>query len=100
MIDRVLARVGTFGVILILVVAVVTTGFVGGVVEHFRLAAQHQQQPGQSGAGAESQSQSVDQAGQQGESQNNDSENGTSANQTGEQGDHTSGATAGAQGGD
>jgi hypothetical protein len=100
MIDRFLARVGTFGVILILVLAVFTTGFVGGVVEHFRLAAQHQQQPEQSDTGAQNQSQPGDQAGQQGESQNTDSENGSSANQTGEQGDHTSGTTTGGQGGD
>jgi hypothetical protein len=98
MIDRFLARVGTFGVILILVLAVLTTGFVGGVVEHFRLAAQHEQQGEQGDKGAGSQSQKGAQAGKQGESQEN--ENGTGAGQKGEQDNNASGTRAGAEGGD
>lgn len=54
MIDRFLARVGIFGAILILVVAVFITGLAGAALEHVRLAA-HQQQGEQSQNKGESQ---------------------------------------------
>jgi hypothetical protein len=80
MIDRFLARVGTFGAILILVVAVFVTGLAGAALEHVRLAA-HQSQ------GAHNQDQG-DQT-QQGESQQgSQSEQGdkTPQKQSGQQG--------------
>lgn len=69
MIERFLARVGTFGAISILVVAVLLIGFGGGVVEHFRLTSnQEQQGDSQQGGQGNSGSQQEDQAGAQGES--------------------------------
>ena len=74
MIDRFLARVGTFGAILILVVAVFVTGLAGAALEHVRLAA-HQQQ------GEQSQQQGESQQGSQG-----DQGDGKSQKQSGRQG--------------
>ena len=82
MIERFVARVGRLGAILILAAAVLVIGLGGGVVEHFRLAAQSEQQGEQTGsqagskqdaqgnadsqqgeqAGAEDKTQGVDQA--------------------------------------
>lgn len=97
MIERFIARVGTFGAILILGLAVLVVGFGGGVVEHFRLAAaQSEQQGDQSGTQGESQqgdqgksgSQQEDQAGTEGESQAG--ENSTGSGQKAPQGSSTS----------
>ncbi|MDQ2944067.1 MAG: hypothetical protein M3R21_10425, partial [Candidatus Dormibacteraeota bacterium] len=52
MIDRFVARVGRLGAILIVAVAVLLIGLGGGAVEHFRLAAQQEQQAEQSGSQA------------------------------------------------
>lgn len=72
MIDRFLGRVGTFGAVLILGLAVLVIGFGGGVVEHFRLAAsQNGQQQGDQ-SGTQGQSQEGDQ-GTQGQSQQGES---------------------------
>jgi hypothetical protein len=90
MIERFLARVGTFGAILILVVAVFVTGLAGAALEHVRLAA-HQQQGEQSQQQGESQQgsqgeqgdkKSQQQSGQQGQSQ--EGESSTSNDQQGE----------------
>ncbi|HEV3103107.1 MAG TPA: hypothetical protein VG426_12315 [Candidatus Dormibacteraeota bacterium] len=95
MIERFLARVGTFGAILILVVAVFITGLAGAALEHVRLAA-HQQQVEQSQRSGESQqgesqkgsegeqgdSQSQKQSGQEGQSHAGESS--SSSNQQGE----------------
>lgn len=83
MIDRFLTRVGTMGAIAILTVAVLATGVAGGVVEHFRLSAQHaeQQQAEQSG------SQQETQPGEQGSKQGNNTDKGAQS-QAGEKGDH------------
>ena len=102
MIDRFIARVGMFGAILILGLAVLVIGFGGGVVEHFRLAAaQNEQQGDQSGTQGESQagdqgksgSQQEDQAGTQGESQQGEQgKNGTDTeDQAGTQGESQAG---------
>lgn len=97
MIERFIARVGTFGAILILGLAVLVVGFGGGVVEHFRLAAaQSEQQGDQSGTQGESQqgdqgksgSQQEDQAGTERESQAG--ENSTGSGQKAPQGSSTS----------
>ena len=70
MIERFLTRVGTFGAIAILVVAVLLIGFGGGVVEHFRLTAgQEQQGDTQQGDQGKSGSQQENQSGTQEESQ-------------------------------
>jgi hypothetical protein len=95
MVERFMARVGTIGAILILAAAVLVTGIGGGVIEHYRLAAQQQQgdqsgdqsggqgasQEGQTGTQGESKqgeqgtsgSQQEDQAGTQGQSQEGES---------------------------
>jgi cytoskeletal protein RodZ len=91
MIERFLARVGTFGAILILVVAVFVTGLAGAALEHVRLAA-HQQQGEQSQQQGESQqvsqgeqgdSKSQQQSGHQGQSQE-----GESSSSNDQQGEH------------
>jgi hypothetical protein len=91
MVERFLARVGTFGAILILVVAVFVTGLAGAALEHVRLAA-HQQQGEQSQQQGESQqgsqgeqgdSKSQNQSGQQGQSQE-----GESSSSSAQQGEH------------
>ncbi len=53
MLERFVARVGKVGAILILAAAILMIGFGGGAVEHFRLAAQTEQQAEQ-GSGEES----------------------------------------------
>jgi hypothetical protein len=50
MIERFVARVGKVGAILILAAAIVVIGFGGGVVEHFRLTANTEQQAEQGGS--------------------------------------------------
>lgn len=50
MIERFMARVGKVGAIVILFAAIVVIGFGGGVVEHYRLAAQTEQQGEQDGS--------------------------------------------------
>jgi hypothetical protein len=65
-INRFLARVGTFGAILILALAVLVVGFGGGVVEHFRLTSSNAQNGEQTGSQGDTQ---AGQAGTQGDSQ-------------------------------
>ena len=91
MVERFLARVGTFGAILILVVAVFVTGLAGAALEHVRLAAHQQQaeqgqQQGESQQGSQGEqgdSKSQNQSGQQGQSQE-----GESSSSSAQQGEH------------
>jgi|GEM_PF-6646923 len=93
MINRFLARVGTFGAILILALAVLVVGFGGGVVEHFRLTSSNAQQGDQSGPQGETQD---GQTGTQGESQQGEQGNSGSqqAGQSGTQGESQEGDNA------
>jgi hypothetical protein len=93
MINRFLARVGTFGAILILALAVLVVGFGGGVVEHFRLTSSNAQQGDQNGAQGETQD---GQTGTQGESQQGEQGNSGSqqAGQSGTQGESQEGDNA------
>lgn len=84
MIERFVARVGTVGAIAILALAILVIGFGGGVVEHYRLAAQTEQQgeqnSGPSGSreqkDAESGSEEGNQSGNRQHSQGNDTASG------------------------
>lgn len=100
MINRFLARVGTFGAILILALAVLVVGFGGGVVEHFRLTSSNAQQGDQSGSqdgqtGTQGESQQG-QTGTQGDSQEGQQGNSGSqqAGQSGTQGESQEGDNA------
>jgi hypothetical protein len=95
MINRFLARVGTFGAILILALAVLVVGFGGGIVEHFRLTSSNAQQGDQNGSqdgqgGTQGQSQDG-QTGTQGEQGNSGSQQ---AGQSGTQGESQEGDNA------
>ena len=90
MVERFVARVGKVGAFLILAAAILVIGFGGGAVEHFRLAAQTEQQSEQ-GSGQESST-------RQKEGNADSKEADDSANSKQSQGeDHSSGA--GQQGG-
>src|SRR6202158_2173874 len=93
MINRFLARVGTFGAILILALAVLVGGFGCGVVEHFRLTCSNAQHGDKSGP--EGETQDV-QTGTQGESQQGEQGNSGShqAGQSGTQGESQEGDNA------
>ncbi len=85
MVERFVARVGKVGAILILAAAILVIGFGGGAVEHFRLAAQTEQQ-GEQGSGQESST-------RQKEGNADSKEGDDSANSKQSQGeDHSSGA--------
>jgi uncharacterized protein HemX len=84
MIDRFVARVGRLGAILIVVLAVVLIGLGGGVVEHFRLASQNEQQGEQAGQAGE---QGNHESGQADEGQSQENDNASGARQQGQQSD-------------
>jgi cytoskeletal protein RodZ len=97
MIDRFLARVGTFGAILILVVAVFVTGLAGAALEHVRLAARqqqaeqsrHQGEPSQQGRSQQgSQAESGDSKSQKQSGQQGKSDEGESTSSGAQQGEH------------
>jgi hypothetical protein len=103
MIERFVARVGRLGAILILAAAVLVIGLGGGVVEHFRLAAQQEQQGEQTGsqstskqdAQANGDSKQGEQAGNEDKTQGEDQASG--ARQQGQQSGSTNqAATSGA----
>ena len=91
MIERFVARVGKAGAIAILVVAILIIGFGGGVVEHYRLAAQTEQQgeqnSGQAGSKEQKESESGSKEGNQSgnsqKSQGNDTATGARQQQSG-----------------
>jgi hypothetical protein len=92
MIAKLIARIGALGVALIVVAALLVGGLGGGLVEHFRLAADQQQgqhdeqtgnQGGSEGQGGSQSGSQEDQTGNQGQSQEgNDT---TESNQNGQQ---------------
>jgi hypothetical protein len=93
MIAKLIARIGALGVALIVVAALLVGGLGGGLVEHFRLAADQQQQGqngeqtgnqgGSDGEGGSQGASQEDQTGNQGQSQEgNDT---TDSNQHGQQ---------------
>lgn len=91
MIERFLARVGKVGAIAILVAAILVIGFGGAVVEHYRLAAQTEQQGEQNSGEASSKSEKEsesgskegNQSGNSQQSQGNDAATGARQQQSG-----------------
>lgn len=91
MIERFLARVGKAGAIAILVAAILVIGFGGAVVEHYRLAAQTEQQGEQNSGEASSKSDKEgdarsnqgNQSGSSQQSQGNDTASGARQQQSG-----------------
>ena len=84
MIARFVTRVGTLGVVAILVLAGLAIGLGGGLVEHFRLTSDQEQQQGDQ-TGGQSDSQSGSQSGSQSENQSGSKSENESDTQAGSQ---------------